>query len=90
MNIQFKLHAEDRLVEYSLDREQVISVVLEPEQVISKGDEPRIAQSRVVFNNKQYLLRVVFRDEGETRWIITVNKTSQVKRYWRKETGDEN
>ncbi len=85
MNVKFTDHAEMRLVQHKLDREQVIAVVLAPEQIVSLPDEPPIAQARFLIEGKQYLLRVPYRDEGDTRWVITAYSTSQVKRYWLKE-----
>ncbi len=90
MNIQLSGHAEEQILERELDRDQVIAVALAPEQIVYPANKPPVAQSRFLLNNKQYLLRVAFRDEGDTRIVITVYPTSQLRKYWKKETGHEN
>jgi Domain of unknown function (DUF4258) len=82
VRIIFSDHAEKRIDYRELSREQIIQVAAEPEQIIEASDVPAIAQSRVTEHGKMYLIRVAFRDEGETRLIITVYRTSKISKYW--------
>lgn len=82
MNIQLTHHAETKIAMRGLDREEVIRVAREPEQIVYPPDLPPLAQSRIREKGKLYLLRVAFRDQDDTRVVITVYKTSQVRRYW--------
>jgi hypothetical protein len=86
MKIELTSHAEKRLAVRKIDRQQVIGVALAPEQIITKEGELSVAQSRITFMNKEALLRVVFDDEDETRWIVTAYITTQVRRYWQEES----
>jgi hypothetical protein len=90
MDVRLSTHAEQQIVERNLDREQVIAIAKNPEQVIHGEDQLPVAQSRVVIEGKQYLIRVVYRDENELRLVVTAYRTSQVRKYWREESQDEN
>ncbi len=86
MKIELTLHAEKRIAVREMNREQVIQVALMPEQVVTPEGELPIAQSRITFMGKEALMRVVFYDDEEVRWIVTAYITTQVKRYWQEES----
>jgi hypothetical protein len=46
------------------------------------GDR-KVAQSKILVDNKEYLLRIVYENKGESRFVITAYLTSQVGRYWK-------
>ncbi len=61
----------------------MIAVAEAPEQLIEVEGELPIAQSRIVFQDKPALLRVAFRDDGETRVVVTAYVTTKIKKYWK-------
>jgi hypothetical protein len=85
MNVAFTEHMIARMAEREITEAQVTQVVLHPEQVVYFEDEPPVAQSRIELGGKKCLLRILFRDDGETRIAITVYITSQIRRYWKVE-----
>ena len=90
MQVRFTAHAEEQIVLRELDPEQVIAVALRPEQTVYSSGRLPIAQSRITHKGQPALLRVVFADEDDIRWVITVYPTSQMGRYWQEESPDEN
>ncbi len=82
MNVRLTLHAEEQIQVRGLDRDKVIAVALAPEQIVRTEGKPLIAQSRFWRTDRQYLMRIAFRDEVETRVVLTVYITSQVRKYW--------
>ncbi len=82
MEIRLTDHAKKQLAYRDVSQNQVIAIALSPEQIIEESDVPSIAQSRVIEDGKTYLIRVAFRDEADVRVVITVYKTSKVKKYW--------
>jgi hypothetical protein len=88
IEVRFTKHAEDQIAERELDREAIIAVVRAPEQIVYLENRPPVAQSRVRYKDKQFLWRIPFDQVGNTRWVITVYRTSQVERYWQ-ERADE-
>lgn len=82
MEIRLTDHAKKQLAYRDVSQNQVIAIALSPEQIIEEPDVPPIAQSRVIEDGKTYLIRVAFRDEADVRVVITVYKTSKVKKYW--------
>ncbi len=89
LEVRFTAHAEKRITARKLETGQVVAVALAPEQIIEEAGRLPIAQSHIVFMDRPALLRVVFRDEGDVRVIVTAYPTSQIDRYWREETRDE-
>ncbi len=89
IEVRFTQHAEDQIAGRALDRDEIIAVVRAPEQIIYAEDRPPVAQSRVRYKGKQFLWRVPFNQVGNTRWVITVYRTSQIKRYWQEEIDED-
>ncbi|MBZ0289603.1 MAG: DUF4258 domain-containing protein [Anaerolineae bacterium] len=83
MEVRLTGHAEMQIKYRELDRQLILQIALNPEQIIEEPDVPPIAQSRVTEDDKMYLIRIAFRDEGDIRLVITVYKTSKVSKYWR-------
>jgi hypothetical protein len=85
MKIYWTKHAEERQQQWyqrlGITREEVETLVKQPQQVIVE-DDVAIAQEK----RGQGLLRVPFVDIGDTRRIITLYWTNQVKRYWQETT----
>ena len=89
IDVQLTAHAAEQIVLRELDRELVITTARSPEQIVRSESKPPVAQSRISFKGRPALLRVAFRDEDRTRWIITAYPTSQIERYWLEEPDDE-
>ena len=82
MNIIWTKHAEERQQQWQekrveITREAVETVLSYPEQVVSE-DDVLVAQSKL----GKGILRIVFIELGESKRILTLYWTNQVKRYW--------
>jgi hypothetical protein len=82
MEIVWTRHAEERQQQWEqrlgITREEIESVVTNPEQTIPDDEGVFIAQSR----RGEGLLRVPFVEIGSTKRILTLYWTNQVRRYW--------
>lgn len=56
-----------------------------PDQLIEGTKGRKIAQKKYFDSsrNKEYLVRVIFKEEKGSRIGITAYKTSKIKKYWR-------
>ncbi|MBN2472887.1 MAG: DUF4258 domain-containing protein [Anaerolineae bacterium] len=85
MLVRLTRHAEKQIVVRRLDRDQVIAVALNPEQIVEAVGEHPVAQSQIEYAGQKALLRVVFHDNVDVRLIITAYPTTQIDKYWQKD-----
>ncbi|MEI6429230.1 MAG: DUF4258 domain-containing protein [Pseudanabaena sp. ELA607] len=78
----FSDHARKEMLRRNITQLQIEEVLQSPEQIISVNEERSIYQSRLELNQKQYLLRVVGDIRGDLLTVVTIYKTSKVKKYW--------
>ncbi len=85
MKIVWTKHAAERQQEWEkklgVTRQEVESLLVEPEQVVPGDLEALVAQKR----RGNGLLRVPFIGAGDERKILTVYWTSRVEKYWKEE-----
>lgn len=81
-NVVFSDHARKEMLRRNITQLQIEEVLQSPEQIISVNEERSIYQSRLELNQKQYLLRVVGDIRGDLLTVVTIYKTSKVKKYW--------
>lgn len=85
MEIYWTKHAQERQQQWQqrlgITSKEVEALVQNPPQVVME-DDVLVAQAK----RGQGLLRVPFADIGNTRRIITLYWTNQVKRYWQEDT----
>jgi len=78
-------HIKLQIKERNISEDLVKETLANPNQLIEGTKGRKIAQSKY-FNslrNKEYLLRVIFKEEQNDRIGITVYRTSKIKKYWR-------
>ena len=83
MYTTYSTHAEDQLKERELSKELADQILLNPMQVLESKKGRKIAQSIVKFEKKAFLIRVVYIERPDHYNVITVYKTSRIKKYWR-------
>ena len=81
-NAVFSDHARKEMLRRNITQLQIEEVLQSSEQIISVNEERNIYQSRLELNQKQYLLRVVGDIRGDLLTVVTIYKTSKVKKYW--------
>lgn len=90
MHVLFTDHAIMKIEQRGLEHDQVSQVALNPGQILPGNETGTFfAQSRITRNAKTYILRVTFRDEGDTRIVISAFATSQVEKYWKEVSDDK-
>ncbi|WP_017306979.1 DUF4258 domain-containing protein [Spirulina subsalsa] len=84
MNFRFSGHALNEIQKRNIPLSLVEKVLQEPEQIIGQDEEITIYQSQLDFSTgKLYLLRVFINTTVDPAVIVTVYRTSQIKKHWR-------
>ena len=81
--IKFSKHAERQLRERNIKPELVQETLENPEQIVTVGRKRKIAQRTYQRQGRDFLLRVVFSEQGNPE-IVTMYWTSKVSKYRRK------
>ena len=76
MPIDFTKHALERIKARNIDKQEVVDTLKNPDKIIKKSGL-NIAQKI----SAHQLLRVFYREEKDTKTIITAYKASDYKRY---------
>jgi hypothetical protein len=83
MNFQLSIHAQEELVERNLSLQVLELVLNQPEQIVEE-DNLKVYQGRFeATNGKTYLLRVYVNDQVDPARVVTVYRTSKIKKYLR-------
>lgn len=87
MMIRWLKHAEENLLDREISREVVEMTIFSPELIVpDKIHLNRQAYMRRYFDEllqSEMLCRVVIEEEIEVKLVVTVYKTSQIKRYFK-------
>lgn len=84
MNYQLSLHAREQVEQREILLSFLESVLESPQQIIVQSDGTKAYQSQLDWGaGKVYLLRIVVRDDVDPLLVVTVYKTSKIKKYWR-------
>jgi len=81
--MRFSKHAEQQLKERNIEPELVRQTLENPEQVVAAGKNRKIAQRTYRRHGRDFLLRVVFSEQGSPE-VVTMYWTSKVSKYRRK------
>jgi len=83
---EFRLtqHAREEMVRRQIPDNVVMDVLRTPEQVVMERDNRKAYQSRVEMNGKLYLVRVIVEDQVQPHVAVTLYRTSNIGKYWRK------
>ncbi len=68
-----------------IKKEQIEDIALHPMQVVDGYGGRKVAQSKIIIEEKAYLLRVVYEETGDKIIVVTTYLTSQISRYWKEE-----
>ena len=82
MNIVISEHAATEIRRRAIRTEDVEQVFQNPQQILAVRPGRRIYQSIIEMNSKSYLLRLIV-DEAIPPILVTVYRTSKIKKYWR-------
>ena len=82
MKIRFSKHALEEMKRREIPPHLVTKVIDHPDQMVKGHGKAKILQSQVTIGGNLRLLRVVVGTEEEPHIVVTVYKTSQIKKYW--------
>jgi Domain of unknown function (DUF4258) len=84
MNFRFSNHVLEEMEKRKVPISFVKSVLENPQQILQQDEEITIYQSQIDFGTgKPYLLRVFINTTIDPAVIVTVYRTSQIKKHWR-------
>ncbi|MFO8038118.1 MULTISPECIES: DUF4258 domain-containing protein [Sodalinema] len=84
MNFRFSNHAVEEMEKRKIPMSFVEAVLENPEQTVQQSEVITIYQSQCDFGTgKPYLLRVFINTQVEPAVVVTVYRTSQIRKHWR-------
>ncbi len=82
MDIIISDHATIEMERRQIPLSTIETILADPQQIIPSRPGRQIYQSIININDKSYLLRLIV-DAGEPPTLVTVYRTSKIKKYWR-------
>ena len=82
MKIYYTSHADNVISKREIKESQVEELVKSPPQVLEGKGETKIAQGIYQRNDRDFLLRVVYKEEKDIIKVITSYWTSKIEKYW--------
>ena len=83
MKFQISNHAREEIKRREIPLYAVESVLQKPDQIVEGYGKKRVYQSILdLGTGKRYLLRVIVDDTVVPSRVVTVYKTSKIKKYW--------
>ena len=81
----FTSHALIEMARRGISRENVRSVLANPEQTEMVRDERAVYQSKLEMGQppKTYIIRVFVGIDRKPPYVVTVYRTSKIEKYWR-------
>lgn len=84
MNFRISNHALEEIGKRKIPISFVEEVLENPQQVFPQDDEITVYQSQLEFETgKLYLLRLFINTTIDPAVVVTIYRTSQIKKYWR-------
>jgi hypothetical protein len=84
MRFQISGHAREEMKRRELPENLVDAILQNPQQIVNEYGNRKAFQSVIDLGTGQdYLVRVIVNDTVEPAKVVTVYKTSRIKKYWR-------
>jgi len=81
MEIKFSSHALFQIQERKISKEEVEKIIRNPEKVIRKSKYRYIAQGKIKFDGRIFLLKIIYDKINQDKEIVTVYRTSKLEKY---------
>jgi uncharacterized DUF497 family protein len=84
MDFIFSKHAEEQMLKRGINREAVVTVISQPDEMVIDDEDSRIVifQSLVEENEQKFLLRVFINRNKQPNVIVTLYKTTKITKYY--------
>ena len=84
MNFEISRHAQEEMNRRRIPLNLVETILQNPQQIVDEYGNIKAYQSIIdLGTGKDYLIRVIVNDTLDPAKIVTVYKTSKIKKYWR-------
>lgn len=84
MNVLLLKHLKSQAKEREINADLIKETLVNPEQIVPDKKGLKVAQKKYADKNgKEFLIRIIFREEKDLRVGVTVYRTSKIKKYWR-------
>jgi hypothetical protein len=84
VNFNISRHAQEEPRRRAIPMPLLESVLHNPQQIMPQADGTKAYQSQLDFGGGQvYLLRAIVNDTVDPAVVVTVYRTSKIKKYWR-------
>ncbi|MBI5213277.1 MAG: DUF4258 domain-containing protein [Nitrospirae bacterium] len=84
MKFEISRHAQEEMDRRGIPRNQVETILQDPQQIVDEYGQKKAYQSIIdMGTGKDYLVRVIVNDSVNPAKVVTVYKTSKIKKYWR-------
>jgi hypothetical protein len=86
MNFRITEHAREEMTRRSITLSLLEQVLNDPQQVVIEKGKLKAYQSTVSFEDgRPFLIRVIVDDTITPAAVVTVYRTSKIRKYWRSE-----
>jgi hypothetical protein len=84
MEFEISRHAQEEMDRRGVLRNWVEAILQNPQQIVDEYGQKKAYQSIIdMGTGKDYIVRVVVNDSVNPAKVVTVYKTSKIKKYWR-------
>jgi hypothetical protein len=81
--------ARKKLDKRGISEEWIQETINDPDQLVDGFGGRIVAQKKYIIGGKEYLLRVVYEEQEDSKVVITTYVTSQVTRYWKEQKHED-
>jgi Domain of unknown function (DUF4258) len=85
MSYAFSIHVQQEMQRRGISQSVIETVLTSPDQKAPEHGDVVCYQSKVEFDQKQYLVRVMVNETVTPMKVVTVYRTSKIGKYWRQD-----
>ncbi|MBI4688040.1 MAG: DUF4258 domain-containing protein [Nitrospirae bacterium] len=84
MKFEISRHAQEEINRREIPQDLVETILQNPQQIVGEYGQKKAYQSIINMEaGKDYLVRVIVNDTVNPSKVVTVYKTSKIRKYWR-------
>ena len=84
MEFRISRHAQEELERRTIPPDLLDAVLQDPQQIVAEYGGKKAYQSQLDFGRGRiFLLRAIVRDDVDPPVVVTVYRTSKIRKYWR-------
>jgi len=83
VNYELSDHVREEIARRRIPLTVVESVLANPQQKVPEHGAVLCCQSKMQINQKEYLVRVIVNERQTPAKVVTVYRTSKIRKYWK-------